>query len=88
MNIFVPNIIFVETDDDEKQINSSIEDYGLNTKVMVGNNYYHTKQIKTYVVKPLDTYSKISKKMGISEIYLRDKYNNKPLFIGQILSLD
>ena len=38
---------------------------------------------QVYVVQPLDTYQKISCKLGVSEEIIKEKTKNKKMFIGQ-----
>ena len=38
---------------------------------------------KIYVVKPLDTYSKIAQELGVSEEFLRQKLKGQTMFIGK-----
>lgn len=39
--------------------------------------------VNTYVVKPLDTFESVAKKLGISKNELQEKVNSKRLFVGQ-----
>jgi len=68
--------------------------FGVDVFVLQRNNeishlsqgdYIEISNKNIYVVKPLDTISSISRKVGVSEQMLIQKNNIRQIFIGQIL---
>lgn len=48
-------------------------------------DYIEIAEQKFYVVKPLDTFVSIARRLGISEQMLKQKNNINQIFIGQVL---
>lgn len=84
MNVFsvIPDIYFVECNGDIGFVSAQ-----LGYTALVGNNYKLTKCQNTYVVKPLDTFSKVAFSLGITEDELLKITKTKQLFIGQKIDL-
>ena len=86
MNIFEikPNIICFEEPSD-------LEVFAKETKIFsykIGKNYMSENFCKYYIVKPLDTFASVSKKLGINEQILRKMAGSNNLFIGQKISIE
>ena len=87
MNIFVSDIIVVETDEDEKFLNNNLKLFGLTNSVKINNNYYINADNQTkknvYIVKPLDTIYTIAKKINKDIEQTKKLLNGKYIFVGQ-----
>ena len=60
--------------------NVTINDLCDSKELLKNNN--HKSKIE-YIVKPLDTFSLVAKKINIAENYLRSIINTKHLYVGQ-----
>ena len=60
--------------------NVTINDLCDSKELLKNNN--HKSKIE-YIVKPLDTFSLVAKKINIAEDYLRSIINTKHLYVGQ-----
>ena len=59
-----------------------------NKNFTVGNNYCKDDKLGNfYVVKPLDTFDLVSKKLGIEKETLKNRAGTKNLFVGQKIYL-
>ena len=89
MNVFVSSVIFVEDEKDKQEINNNLNLYGLSKNVSVGDCYkqdtdnYIIANEKIYVVKPMDTITKIATKLNIPEQKVKELVNSKMVFVGQ-----
>ncbi len=85
MNIFqiTPSVMYVETNDDLEFVKKYCESMGIVRDVKIGDYVEIAKNIKTYVVKPLDTIDSISKKMGVSKEQVKSRTMGGNIFIGQ-----
>lgn len=81
-----PQMIYIENEYVKKSI---IEKFNLNNQQIVNlkvGDWFKTKinnNVNEYVVKPMDTFFSVSKKLNIDETTLRKNMKTKHLFVGQ-----
>lgn len=85
-----PQMIFIEDEKTLKMINKNFNNYYLNKRIEIGS-WFQTnpifKEEICYVVKPLDTFESVAKKLNISIEELKILSKTKHLFVGQKINI-
>ena len=90
MNVFeiISDTIFIEDEYDLNFIMQNAEKLGVKKEDIKLNTIINlNKEQKEYIVKPLDTFESVSKKLGVDVEILKQKVESGRLFVGQKIIL-
>ena len=90
MNVFeiISDTIFIEDEYDLNFIMQNAEKLGVKKEDIKLNTIINlNEEQKEYIVKPLDTFESVSKKLGIDVEILKQKVESGRLFVGQKIIL-